>query len=140
MRRLIVKTLLKLPGPWLVKLSGGKPLERRGRTLDPVFQFLNHAARKNPPLSAAGPARARDGVAAGLAMVSGPPDEGISWTEQTVPAPSPARDIPVRIYRPESQDPNAPIIVFAHFGGGVVGDLETSHAFCTRLARIVRCP
>ena len=30
-------------------------------------------------------------------------------------------------------------MVFAHFGGGVIGDLETCHVFCTILAKVARC-
>jgi acetyl esterase/lipase len=30
--------------------------------------------------------------------------------------------------------------VFAHFGGGVIGDLDTCEVFCSILAKIVRCP
>ena len=46
--------------------------------------------------------------------------------------------LPLRAYRPAEQDADAPLIVFAHFGGGVIGDLETCHAFCGILARIAR--
>lgn len=140
LRAVIAKTLLKLPGPWLVRLSGGHSVERRGRQLDPVFQFLGHVAKRRPHMSTLGAAKARTVSAQGLAMVGGPPDPGVEWSDETVSAARPARDIPVRIYRPDDQDPTAPLIVYAHFGGGVIGDLETSHRFCTRLSRIVRCP
>jgi acetyl esterase/lipase len=46
--------------------------------------------------------------------------------------------LPLRLYRPERQDPTLPLIVFAHFGGGVIGDLETCDAFCSILAKDVR--
>ncbi|RYF94009.1 MAG: alpha/beta hydrolase, partial [Caulobacteraceae bacterium] len=42
-------------------------------------------------------------------------------------------------YRPADQDSAAPLLVFAHFGGGVIGDLDTCHAFCGMLARYGRC-
>jgi acetyl esterase/lipase len=45
-----------------------------------------------------------------------------------------------RAYRPRNQDPAAPLLVYAHMGGGVVGDLETCHAICALLARAARCP
>ncbi|HEX4712476.1 alpha/beta hydrolase, partial [Phenylobacterium sp.] len=54
--------------------------------------------------------------------------------------PGPAGEIPARIYRPKVQDPEAPLMVFAHMGGGVIGDLEICHAFCTILARAGRGP
>ncbi|MET0273801.1 MAG: alpha/beta hydrolase, partial [Phenylobacterium sp.] len=46
----------------------------------------------------------------------------------------------LRLYRPQDQDPAAPVIVWAHFGGGVIGDLESGDAFCQVLARIARAP
>ncbi|MEO0466692.1 MAG: alpha/beta hydrolase [Pseudomonadota bacterium] len=140
LRGTLIRAVLRLPEPWLVRLAGGAPIERRGRRLDPVFQVLNTALKRNPPYSALGPAKAREVSASGLAAVTGPPDQGVAWDEEHVSAGQPSRNIPVRVYRPSDQDPSAPIIVYAHFGGGVIGDLETSHAFCTRIARIVRCP
>jgi acetyl esterase/lipase len=32
------------------------------------------------------------------------------------------------------------VLVYAHMGGGVIGDLETAHVFCTVLAKLARCP
>jgi acetyl esterase/lipase len=59
---------------------------------------------------------------------------------ESVSIPNGAASIPARAYRPENQDPAAPLMVFAHFGGGVIGDLETCDTFCGILARIARCP
>src|SRR6202012_3075643 len=73
-----------------------------------------------------------------LALVAGDPEPGVRAEPLSIPARHGA--IPARAYRPEGQDPAAPIMVFAHFGGGVIGDLETCDVFCTILARIVRCP
>jgi acetyl esterase len=50
----------------------------------------------------------------------------------------PEGPLKLRAYRPAEQDSAAPLIVFAHFGGGVIGDLETCHAFCGILARIAK--
>ncbi len=134
----IAKLLLKLPGGWLVKLSGGKPVEIGGRTLDPHFQFLAHGAKSQPPMSSLSAQEGRAASAAGLAMFAANPEPGVRWEDFTISDRS--RQIPVRLYRPEYQDESAPMMVFFHFGGGVIGDLETSHAFCTMITGIVRCP
>ncbi|NBC21176.1 MAG: alpha/beta hydrolase fold domain-containing protein [Alphaproteobacteria bacterium] len=134
----IARTLLKLPGSWLVRLSGGKPVEIGGRRLDPHFQFLAHGAQKQPPMSSLSAQEGRAASAAGLAMFAAKPEPAVGWEDFTIPGP--AAEIPVRLYRPEAQDPSAPMMVFCHFGGGVIGDLETCHAFCTMLAGIVRAP
>lgn len=46
---------------------------------------------------------------------------------------STASGVPIRIYRPSTQD-NLACIVFYHGGGWVIGDLETHDAPCRRLA------
>jgi len=48
--------------------------------------------------------------------------------------PGPAGPIPVRAYTPDGAAPDGPTIVWYHGGGWVLGDLDTHHAPCTRLA------
>lgn len=137
-QRLALRTLLSLPAPVLRMMSGGPPVYRGGRTLDPRFQFLAAASRSRPSITDLTPEEARRANAAALAVVSAPLEPGVRCETLSIPAPHGA--IPARAYRPERQDPQAPVLVFAHFGGGVVGDLETSDAFCSILASLVRCP
>lgn len=134
----IAKLLLKLPDGFLVKLAGGQPVVIGGRTLDPHFQFLAHGARRQPPMSSLSAQDGRAASAAGLAMFAAPAEPGVSWEDFSLPREG--ADVPVRLYRPADQDPKAPMMVFFHFGGGVIGDLETCHAFCSMIASMVRCP
>ena len=135
----IAKLLLKLPGNLLVKLSGGKPVEVNGRVLDPQFQFIANGAQGQPPMSSLSAQDARAASAMGLAMFTEKPEPGVSFSDQEIPS-SGRHKIPVRVYRPEDQDPAAPVMVYYHFGGGVIGDLDTCHVFCSILARRVKCP
>ena len=48
--------------------------------------------------------------------------------------PGPAGEIPLRLYRPLPPDGPAPVIVFFHGGGWVVGDLDTHDALCRVLS------
>lgn len=134
----IAKLILKLPEGWLVKMSGGEPVELGGRVLDPHTQFLAHGAKKQPPMSSLSAVDGRAASAAGLAMFAAPPEPGVSWEDFDLNAPG--RQIPVRLYRPQNQDAAAPMMVFYHFGGGVIGDLDTCHAFCTMIASTAGCP
>lgn len=136
----LAKLILKLPEGWLVKMAGGKPVELGGRTLDPHFQFLAHGAAKQPPMSSLSARDGRAASAAGLAMFAAPAEPGVTWSDFTIPAEQPKRDIPVRLYTPADQDGTAPMMAFFHFGGGVIGDLETCHAFCSMIAKMARCP
>lgn len=81
----------------------------------------------------------RAASAAGIAMFADEPVTGVGWSDTEIPS-SGRHKIPVRIYRPDNQDPKAPMMVYYHFGGGVIGDLETCHVFCTILADRARCP
>jgi len=140
-QKFVLKVLMSLPSPILRAMSGGGSVYRGGRTLDPRFQFLAAAAAKMPSLTALSPGEARAASARGLAAASGPPELGVRNESLSIDRP-PEREgggpIRLRAYRPADQDSGAPLIVFAHFGGGVIGDLETCHAFCGILARIAR--
>lgn len=135
-QKTILKLILSLPSPVLRAMSGGGVVYKGGRTLDPRFQFFAHAAKKLPPMTSLSPAEAVAGSARGLAAVQGPLEPGVRTESLSVEGPN--GPIPCRAYRPENQDSSAPLIVYAHMGGGVIGDLETCHAFCSILARIVR--
>ncbi|MEO0883758.1 MAG: alpha/beta hydrolase [Pseudomonadota bacterium] len=134
----IIKLLLKLPPSWLVRMSGGKPVEIGGRTLDPYFQFIAHGARNQPGVSALTAQQFRQASADALAMLAAPMEPGISAEDVSLKAPG--RDIPARLYRPADQNPEHPILVYMHMGGGVIGDLETCHAFCSLLSDAIKAP
>jgi len=137
-QRLVARTLLSLPSPLLRLMAGGGVVYKGGRTLDPRLQFLAAQARSSPPMESLSPEEARRGETAALAAVAGDLEPGVRWDPLTVPGA--AGDIPARIYRPDSQDSDAPLMVWAHMGGGVIGTLDTSHAFASLLARITRAP
>lgn len=137
-QRTLASTILSLPSPILRLMSGGAAVYRGGRTLDPRFQFMAAQATRMPAMTTMSPEEARRATAEGGKVYGGRPEPGVSTEPLTIPAGE--RSIPARLYRPERQDPAAPAIVFAHFGGGVIGDLETSHAFCGILAKVARSP
>lgn len=135
---ILVKTILKLPAGMLVAMSGGKPLEIGGRTLDPRLQFIAHSASNQPPMSSTDAQTARAGSAEALAMLGAKIEPGVAI--QGFHLNAPGREIPVRLYRPDQQDPAMPMMVYMHMGGGVIGDLEICHAFCSILAKLTRGP
>lgn len=137
-QRAIARTLLSLPTPILRLMSGGGVVHQGGRTLDPRLQFLAARGRNAPPIGTLSPDIVRRGEVAGLAAVSGALEPGVSWRSLQVPGAD--GDIPARLYRPADQDADAPLMVWAHMGGGVIGGLDTSHGFCGLLARLTRAP
>lgn len=137
-QRAILKRLLNLPTPILRLLSGGGVVYQGGRTLDPRLQFLAAQARGAPPMHTLNPEDARRANDAGIALVCGRPEPGVSVEPLSIEGPN--GPIALRAYRPANQDPAAPLMVFAHMGGGVIGGLDTAHVFCTILASCARCP
>lgn len=137
-QRLVLRKLLGLPGPILRLLSGGAVVYQGGRTLDPRLQFLAARARGAPPMTLMNPEEARRANTQFIDALSGDPEPGVTYDYVAIEGPGGA--IPARAYRPAVQDPAAPLMVYAHFGGGVIGDIETCHAFCTVLARTGRAP
>src|SRR5450432_2389419 len=119
---LMLRAILALPRPLLRGLAGGGVVYVGGRTLDPRFQYLASQARRAPPLSSFSPQEARAGSAQLLAPMAGAMERGVRIEHLSIDGPGGA--IALRAYRPSDQDPAAPLMVFAHFGGGVIGDLE----------------
>jgi len=137
-QRMVFRKLLSLPTPMLRLMAGGGVIYQGGRTLDPRLQYLAAQSRHGPPMTTLSPEAARRANAAALAMMTGDPEPDVRVEVLAIPGPDDA--IPVRLYRPPVQDPDAPLMVFAHFGGGVIGDLDTCHAFCSILAKTTRGP
>lgn len=135
-QRFLTRTILSLPAPLLRLMAGGGVVYRGGRTLDPRLQFLAANAARRPPMTAQSPEEARRTSRDAFALLSGGPEPGV--TREPLPIPHANGTIPARLYRPERRDPAMPAMVFAHMGGGVIGDLDTTDAFCAILARVVR--
>lgn len=141
---------LRQAGPALVRQSGGSPRIVAGRTLDPRFQFLEHRARAQAARAATTPKAAltpQEIAGQQLHMVrtqtrllaevfGGPVEPEIAVRSLRIDGAAGA--IGARLYTPRNQDAALPLLLFFHFGGGVVGDLDTCHAFCSMLARYTR--
>ena len=139
LRRLILRLMLMLPESWLIKLSGGKPFKIGERTLDPQIQFIMHQGRNNPPMSELGPDGAKEAANEALEMIAAKPEPGVIISDSTIPADGGHR-IPVRVYRPEVQNPDAPLMVYYHQGGGVIGNLDWPNVLCSMISKSAGCP
>ncbi|MCR9271409.1 MAG: alpha/beta hydrolase [Hyphomonadaceae bacterium] len=135
----IAKLMLKLPASWKIKMAGGAPLEIGGRTLDPNLQFIAHGAANQPPMSSLEPEIAQAAAIEGLGMFAAKPESDVGWDNTTVPGKD-GHEIPVRIYRPDQQAPDAPVLVYYHMGGGVILNVDACHAFCSMVAKTAQCP
>jgi acetyl esterase len=106
-------------------------------TLDPdaaaVFRAFQEAGR--PPYETVSPAEARELYLKGRVATNPEPPEMQSVQPLTIP--SPAGPIPARIYTPiklRKAGGLAPVLVFYHGGGWVIGDLDSHDVVCRKLA------
>jgi acetyl esterase len=115
-------------------LSGGRAVTIDGNTLDPTLQLALAGMRA---FGLNGLAHTRD-VAISRAtmreMLLGFPGPQIHVGVSEVSIPGPAGPIPARHYRPATSQP-APLLVFYHGGGWVIGDLDTHDALCRLTCR-----
>lgn len=132
LQKTIVRTLLKLPDSILVKMSGGKPLAIDGRILDARAQLLAVQGARQPSITTLDPVTARAGTKDGLSLLDGPLRPGVEVSELEVPGPGGPMD--ARLYLPSGTQGPLPGLVFFHFGGCVIGDLDTCHTFCSMIA------
>jgi len=135
---LALKAILTLPAPVLRALSGGAVVYVGGRTLDPRLQFIAAQGRAAPPLSSLAPEIARLQTAAAFSLMRGAPEPGV--TIRPLKIPGGAGHIDARAYRPAVLSLDAPLLIFAHQGGGVIGDLDTTENFCALLAATAGWP
>jgi acetyl esterase len=135
-QRLVIQLLKRLPDSVLYRLSGQPPVERDGRRLDAMAQVLWAQGKKERPLESRSPEAARAVMAAALGLVQMRPRTVAEVRDVTIGAASPLKG---RLYVPRDAPMESPLLLWFHQGGCVIGDLETSHPFCTLLAERAAC-
>jgi acetyl esterase len=63
--------------------------------------------------------------------------DGVAVESRSIPGPD-GQQLGLRLYRGRTGSP-APLVVYAHGGGFVTGNLDTDHAHCVELARAAGC-
>lgn len=137
-QKMMAGMMMRLPAGLLVKLSGGEPLTIEGRTLEPQLQAAAWGGRKAPPLSSLPAETVQQATKEQIALMAAKPEPGVRFEDITIPGKG-GHEIPARAYRPEGQDPDAPLMVYYHMGGGVILDIEACHAFCSIIAAVAKC-
>ena len=139
LRKTIVHLALARSDAALIKASGGVPRTVRGQTLDPRMQFLEAEARKRAiPWEAMTPAMLRAGEQQGSELFGGAKVGGVRNEKVYVTGRS--HSVPCRLYLPTVRDNSAAMLVYLHFGGGVIGTLESCHRLCGLIAKAAGAP
>lgn len=131
------RRILLLPDRLLLKLCGQSPRRVGNKTLDARAQFHAWFIRRFRKPIAIDPVELRKARLLSLTLLEDRPVAMKHLADRTIQGPGGA--IPVRLYQPHSASPGAPILVFFHFGGCVLGDLETCHTAASLIAQESRC-
>jgi acetyl esterase/lipase len=123
----------------LVKASGGEPRTVRGMTLDARLQFIEAQARKRAiPWEQQTPESLRAATEQMSETFGGPRVAGVRAERIYITGRS--HSVPARLYLPTVRDNRAVMLVYLHFGGGVVGSLETCDRLCALIAKHAAAP
>lgn len=131
--RLAFQAALRLPAPILDRIadSGGSTVPGRGA--DPRARFHAWLVTRFGTAGSLDPVAARQPRLISLALLEGAPLALPEIRELTLPGPE--GPLAARLYTPRPEDRSGPALIFLHFGGCVLGGLDTCHTACTYLAR-----
>jgi acetyl esterase len=135
----LVVSALRLPEPVLLRLLGGRRVAIDGEPLDLATQMLLRlmVLAGYPPLNEVPVAQGRAFYAARTGAIGARPRPMQSVADRSIDGPH--GPIRVRLYVPHSAPRPAPLLVYYHGGGWVIGDLETHDAVCRLLAAEASC-
>jgi acetyl esterase/lipase len=134
LRKALVHLALSRSPEALVQASGGEPRTVRGMTLEPRFQFLEAQARARAiPWENQTPQRLREASAMGDELFGGGRVGGVR--AQRIYIAGRSHSVPCRLYLPTVRNNSSAMLVYFHFGGGVIGSLESCDRFCSMIAK-----
>ncbi|MBW8880204.1 MAG: alpha/beta hydrolase [Asticcacaulis sp.] len=140
----LLRQILSLPSAVLRFFSGGGVVWRDGRTLDAQVQFLwrtwftTSQEKVTLSLSDKSLEQARQEWQDTIALLGLP--RGVRIKIEPASGDLPGSGFCGVVIRPAVIAADAPLLVFFHQGGGVLGGPELSKAFCALFAHEARCP
>lgn len=139
LRKALVHLALSRSDEALIKASGGEPRTVRGMTLDPRMQFLEAQARQRAiPWDSMSVAALRAQTEAGAELFGGGKVGGVRVEKIYITGRS--HSVPARLYLPTVRNNAAALLVYFHFGGGVIGSLESCNRLCALIAKEAGAP
>jgi acetyl esterase/lipase len=134
LRKALVHLALSRSDEALIKASGGEARVVRGMTLDPRFQFLEAQARaRAAPWDKQTPQSLREASEIGNEIFGGGSVGGVR--KQRIFLPGRSHSVPARLYLPTVRNNSSAMLVYFHFGGGVIGSLESCDRLCGMIAK-----
>src|SRR3954447_13815494 len=123
LERGIVVLLAGMPR-FLQRLLAGRPREVDGQRLEPEVQLMLRLLElSGPALEELPVPEAREQLAHNAGLVAGPPIDVAAV--ESISIPGPGGPIDARLYTPHIRSDPAPLLVYFHGGGWVLGSLDT---------------
>lgn len=139
LRRTLAHLALARPASALIRDAGGEPRVARGHQLDPRIQFLAANVKKRAlPVEKWTVEYLRAGTADLSAIFGGPRVRDVRVQRIFIPGRS--HSVPARLYLPTQRDNMTAMLVFYHWGGGVVGSPDSCHRLCALIAKASKAP
>lgn len=129
----VARKLLRLPHPWLVRLSRVPPIERDGETLNAEMQFMLRAramAGDSLSLWTGDVEQSRQAMRIGSALYGTVPGLPVVTQDVQLELDTP---LAARVYRREDARATDGVLVFYHGGGFALGGLDTHDGTCRLL-------
>jgi acetyl esterase len=134
LRKALVHLALSRSDEALIQASGGTPRTVRGMTLEPRFQFLEAQARARAiPWENQTPRTLREASETGNEIFGGGRIGGVRT--QRIYIAGRSHSVPGRLYLPTVRNNSSAMLVYFHFGGGVIGSLESCDRLCGMIAK-----
>ena len=141
--RALAVGMSRMPGGVLQAVAGGPPPQLDGQTLDPQLHvMIAVAARLGKPKShEVSVSQSRQEMREQIHLVDAAVLGSVSVEDRVIPGGVTPQSppLPIRIYRPRGLRSPAPLMVYFHGGGFVVGDISTHDAACRVLADRIGC-
>ena len=137
--RAAIRGTLAIPDRVVAGIVGHRAMTYRGQTLHPRIQLGLEMLQTlaTPELHDLSPPEARVQSNAYYDLLDVPKTRLACIEDTTIAGPN--GPIPVRIYRPKKSQTPAPVLLFFHGGGFVIGDLDGYDRPCRRLAKVAKC-
>ena len=132
----IARAIMRLPAPLILRLSGEPAVTRDGQTLDPHVQLLRATVRRRGARGLLEPTveRGRVRYQREAMMLVGTPT-GVGRVRD-LDLPGGAGTLRARHYTPHAAGGSrAPLLLYLHGGGFVIGDLDSHDEPCRLLCR-----
>lgn len=138
-QRLMAQSFKYLPGGIRSKMAGA-PISMDGRTLDTTFQiFWKQGQAQAAAAGAEAPTveAMREAIRMGAVLLANKPRPMARIEDRTIVQDD--LEIPMRIFTPKGIGPNAPVLLWFHQGGFVIGDIECTQGAATLMAEDIGC-